>query len=85
MDVAYLTRVSPFFANKGYDPAITIHPEYELASSCAHQFVTDLSELHEELRKAILSSQEQYQLLGALNYKKLIVNWEKKEIAINQV
>ena len=25
------------------------------------QFVTDLSELHEELRKAILSSQEQYQ------------------------
>ena len=55
------TRVSPFFANKGYDPAITIHLEYELASSRAHQFVTDLSELHEELRKAILSSQEQYQ------------------------
>ena len=55
------TRVSPFFANKGYDPAITIHPEYELASSHAHQFFTDLSELHEELRKAILSSQEQYQ------------------------
>src|ERR1700761_4210315 len=26
------TGVSPFFANKGYDPAITIHPEYELAS-----------------------------------------------------
>src|ERR1700761_5526720 len=53
--------VSPFFANKGYDPAITIHLEYELASSRAHQFVTDLSELHEELRKVILSSQEQYQ------------------------
>ena len=53
--------VSPFFANKGYDLAITIHPKYELASSRAHQFVTDLSELHEELRKAILSSQEQYQ------------------------
>ena len=55
------TGVSPFFANKGYDLAITIHPEYELASSRAHKFVTDLSELHEELRKAILSSQEQYQ------------------------
>ena len=55
------TRVSLFFANKGYDPGITIYPEYKLASSCAHQFVTDLSELHEELRKAILSSQEQYQ------------------------
>ena len=55
------TGVSPFFANKGYDPAITIHPEYELASSCAHKFVTDLSELHEELWKAILLSQEHYQ------------------------
>ena len=55
------TGVSPFFANKGYDPAITIHLEYELASSRAHQFVTDLSKLHEELRKVILSSQEQYQ------------------------
>ena len=39
------TGVSPFFANKGYDLAITIHPEYELASSCAHQFVTYLSGL----------------------------------------
>ena len=48
------TRVSPFFANKGYDPAITIHPEYKLASSYAHQFVTDLSKLHEELRKVIV-------------------------------
>jgi IS30 family transposase len=26
------TGVSPFFANKGYDPAFTIHSEYELAS-----------------------------------------------------
>ena len=55
------TGVSPFFANKGYDPTITIHPEYELASSQAHKFVTDLSELHEELQKAILLSQEHYQ------------------------
>ena len=55
------TGVSPFFANKGYNPAITIHPEYKLASSRAHKFVTDLSELHKELRKAILLSQEHYQ------------------------
>ena len=41
--------------------AITIHPEYKLASSQAHKFVTDLSELHKELQKAILLSQEQYQ------------------------
>ena len=26
------TRVSPFFANKGYHPNITVHPEHELAS-----------------------------------------------------
>ena len=55
------TGVSPFFANKGYDPSITIHPEYELASSRAHKFITDLSKLHEELWKAILLSQEHYQ------------------------
>ena len=55
------TGVSPFFSKKGYDPSITIHLEYELASSRAHKFITDLSELHEELRKAILLSQEHYQ------------------------
>ena len=55
------TGVSPFFANKGYDPTITIHLEYELASSRAHKFITDLSKLHDELRKAILLSQEHYQ------------------------
>src|SRR3979490_3161609 len=55
------TGVSPFFANKGYNLAITIHPEYDLVSSRAHKYVTDLNKLHEELRKAILTSQEQYQ------------------------
>ena len=55
------TGVSPFFANKGYDPAITIHPEYDLVSARAHKYVTDLNELHAELRNAIALSQEQYQ------------------------
>ena len=27
------TGVSLFFSNKGYDPAITIHPEYNLVSA----------------------------------------------------
>ena len=61
------TGVSPFFANKGYNPAINIYPEYELVSSHAHKFVTDLSELHEELQKAILLSQEHYQILADKN------------------
>jgi len=29
------TGVFPFFANKGYHPNLTIHPEQDLASSCA--------------------------------------------------
>jgi len=55
------TGVSPFFANKGYDPAITIHPEYDLVSTRAHKYVTDLNELYAELRNSITLSQEQYQ------------------------
>jgi IS30 family transposase len=29
------TSVSPFFANKGYHPALDIHPEHDIASLCA--------------------------------------------------
>ena len=52
------TGVSPFFANKGYHPNLTVHPERDLASARAQQFVTDLDELHQNLRKSILDSQE---------------------------
>ena len=62
------TGVSPFFANQGYNPAITIHPEYELVSFYAHKFVTDLSKLYEELWKAILLSQEHYQISADKNW-----------------
>jgi len=55
------TRVSPFFTNKGYDPANTIHLEYNLVSARAYKYVTDLIELHSELWNAITLSQEQYQ------------------------
>jgi len=43
------TGVSPFFTNKGYDPTITIHPEYDLVSTHAHKYITDLNKLHLEL------------------------------------
>jgi len=62
------TGVSLFFANKGYDPDITIHPEYNLVSACAHKYVTDLNELHAELRNAITLSQEQYQRSANKNW-----------------
>jgi len=42
--------VPPFFANKGYHPNITVHPEHELASQRAHEYVVDLDELHTTLR-----------------------------------
>jgi hypothetical protein len=43
------TGISPFFTNKGYHPNISIHPEKELASSCTHDFVTDLDQLDQYL------------------------------------
>jgi hypothetical protein len=36
------TEVSPFFANKGYNPSFTVHSEYELASLKAPELVTNL-------------------------------------------
>src|SRR5467141_3386715 len=44
------TGITPFFANKGYHPNLTVHPERDLASARACDFVTDLDELHQELR-----------------------------------
>jgi hypothetical protein len=55
------TGVSPFFAGKGYNPAFTVHSEYELASLKAQELVTDLQELHSKLWVNIQESQEHYQ------------------------
>jgi transposase InsO family protein len=55
------TGISPYFANKGYNPNIAIHLEHDLASARARDFVTNLDELHQELRKNIASAQECYQ------------------------
>ena len=43
------TTVTLFYANKGYHPNLTIHLEWELASSHAKEFVTNLDELHQHL------------------------------------
>jgi len=43
------TKISPFFANKGYHPNITIHPERDIASSRAQDFAVNLDKLHQEL------------------------------------
>ena len=39
------TGVCPFFANKGYYPNLSVYPERDIASSCAHDFIIDLDEL----------------------------------------
>src|ERR1700678_1734423 len=61
------TGVSPFFANKGYNPAITVHSNYELTSLKAQDFVTDLQELHDQLRITIRESQDRIQQFADKN------------------
>ena len=56
------TKISPFFANKGYHLNISIHPEHDLTSACAREFAFDLDELHQELQKQISTAQGCYQL-----------------------
>lgn len=55
------TGISPFFANKGYNPAITVHPERDLTSARAREFTVDLDELHAALRQHIADAQLRYQ------------------------
>ena len=55
------TGVPPFFANKGYHPNITVHPEHNIASSRAHDFAIDLNELQSTLKAEISAAQQCYQ------------------------
>ena len=56
-----ITGVSPFFANKGYHPNITVHPERDIASSRACDFTIDLDELQNTLKAEISAAQQHYQ------------------------
>ena len=55
------TGISPFFANKGYHPNLTIHLECNLASSRAEDLVVNLDKLHQELKTTISKAQHHYQ------------------------
>ena len=55
------TGVSPFFANKGYHPNITVYPERDIASSRACDFAVDLDELQITLKAEISAAQQRYQ------------------------
>jgi hypothetical protein len=55
------TSTSPFFANKGYHPNITVHPEHKLASQHTHEFIVDFDKLHAELHSQLSIMQKCYQ------------------------
>ena len=54
----------PFYANKGYHPNFMVHPEHNLTSTRACNFITDLNELHQELKQHIADAQCHYQHLA---------------------
>ena len=58
------TGVTLFFANKGYNPNLTFHPKHDLVSSHAHEFVTNLDELHTQLQENMTAAQLRYQVLA---------------------
>src|SRR5258708_712968 len=55
------TGVSPFFANKGYHPRLTMDPIAPSSSSEAQCYMTDLDQLHSQLKASITEDQAHYQ------------------------
>ena len=55
------TSISPFFANKGYHPNITVHSGCNIASFWAHDFAIDFDELQSTLKAEISMAQQHYQ------------------------
>src|SRR5258706_8996936 len=56
-----MTGVSPFFTNKGYHPSFTTEPNEQVSSPEAQCFISDLDDLHTELKQSITRAQERYQ------------------------
>src|SRR5260370_36557288 len=56
-----MTGVSPFFANKGYHPSLMAEPNVQVSSIGAQHFISDLDDLHMELKWSIAKAQECYQ------------------------
>jgi len=58
------TRVSLFFANKGYHPNISVYPEHDMTSARACDYAVDLESLHQYLREEMANAQLRYQGLA---------------------
>jgi len=54
------TGVSPFFANKGYHPNISVYPERNMTSARARDYAVNLS-LHQYLHEEMANAQLLYQ------------------------
>jgi hypothetical protein len=52
------TGTTPFFTNKGYHPELPTDPDCLSTSHAAHQFVTNLSDVHAHLRKNLAITQQ---------------------------
>ena len=63
-------KVTPFYANKGYHLNLTVHPERDLTSPQAQEFITDLDELHQHLQENKAAAQLRYQ--GTANAHRLL-------------
>ena len=57
------TRTTPFFANKGYHLELPTYPDHLSTShAAAHQFVTNLADIHTRLRENLSIMQQHTQL-----------------------
>ena len=56
-----MTGLSPFFANKGYHPDLTVNSEIRLSSTQAQEYTSNLSELHDFLCSEMALAQKCYQ------------------------
>ena len=54
------TGLTPFYANKGYHPSITIHTEHDITPTRARDFAVNLDDLHQQLRSHISDVQKRY-------------------------
>jgi hypothetical protein len=58
------TGISPFFMNKGYNPAITVHLERDVANTYTKDFAVDLQDLHQFLREQIAFACNRYKVMA---------------------
>ena len=54
------TGISPFYANKGYHPNVSVYPERDIASVQALDFAIDLHNLQQELKTQIEKAQKRF-------------------------